>query len=588
MKKKWMLIVTVCFMILFGCQAVQADRSYFRIDGLYTGIKDNGATIGIGPYYSTDWSDYDITFTYMIYDVDHQVWTTLAENSGNWCEWQPELSGTYWIHVIGRTSGGDEVSYTLPYYVAPSTNVAARPWITVGSIYPTQKNWNEIHLSMDGTTNTDYAEYRWMYYDVEKGYWGMIQDWSVDKMTTWYPEKTGAYWIHAEARTATGEFSELTIGYQVAEYTVKLGNLRVETSDYATYYICQEVETNDPNIVRNYQIYDLQTGKWMDLNTGYDAWWKPKNSGTYWVHATVTGSDGTVYTNTIAYGIKGYRISSLGFKNPLQAGVTSDLWITGEDILHENYTFTYYQWNGSGWNQIHQSIYAGYFGWTPWVVGDYAFRCTVVNQHGVLVDEIVSYISPENFGKNGWYYEDGYKFYYINGEKQLDLDGILPRQDSYIAMINRTTCTVTIYAKDGDNGYIIPVKRFACSVGLPSTPTPTGTYRTLAKYRWHELMGPSWGQYCTRIVGGVLFHSVAGSNTTSYNLNPSDYNMLGSPASHGCVRLCVRDAKWIYDNCKLGMQVTIYDSSWPGPLGQGEVYRITDPNQNWDPTDPNV
>ena len=189
--------------------------------------------------------------------------------------------------------------------------------------------------------------------------------------------------------------------------------------------------------------------------------------------------------------------------------------------------------------------------------------------------------------KTGWYYENGYKFYYKNGVKQLDLDGILPRQSSYWIKVNRTTCSVTVYAKDGANGYIIPVKRFACSVGLPSTPTPTGTFYTPAKYRWHTLMGPSYGQYCTRIVGGVLFHSVAGYNMTSYNIKAKDYNKLGQPASHGCVRLTVRDAKWIYDNCPLNTKVTIYDSSNPGPLGKPATIKIP-AGQNWDPTDPNI
>ena len=189
--------------------------------------------------------------------------------------------------------------------------------------------------------------------------------------------------------------------------------------------------------------------------------------------------------------------------------------------------------------------------------------------------------------KTGWYYENGYKFYYKNGVKQLDLDGILPRQSSYWIKVNRTTCSVTVYAKDGANGYIIPVKRFACSVGLPSTPTPTGTYYTPAKYRWHTLMGPSYGQYCTRIVGGILFHSVAGYNMTSYNIKAKDYNKLGQPASHGCVRLTVRDAKWIYDNCPLNTKVTIYDSSNPGPLGKPATIKIP-VGQNWDPTDPNI
>lgn len=190
-------------------------------------------------------------------------------------------------------------------------------------------------------------------------------------------------------------------------------------------------------------------------------------------------------------------------------------------------------------------------------------------------------------GKTGWYYEGGYKFYYKNGEKQLDLDGILPKQSSYYIKVNRKACTVTVYAKDGNNGYIIPVKRFACSVGKPNTPTPVGTFYTPARYRWHTLMGPSYGQYCTRITGSILFHSVAGKNMTSYNLNAKDYNMLGQPASHGCVRLCVRDAKWIYDNCSLKTKVTIYDSNTPGPLGKPSTIKIP-AGQTWDPTDPNV
>ena len=157
----------------------------------------------------------------------------------------------------------------------------------------------------------------------------------------------------------------------------------------------------------------------------------------------------------------------------------------------------------------------------------------------------------------------------------------MPKQSSYYIKVNRKQCTVTVYAKDGANGYIIPVKRFACSVGLPSTPTPIGTFYTPAKYRWHVLMGPSYGQYCTRITGSILFHSVAGRNMTSYNLNARDYNKLGQPASHGCVRLNVRDAKWIYDYCPLKTKVTIYDSSNPGPLGKPATIKIP-AGQTWD------
>jgi peptidoglycan hydrolase-like protein with peptidoglycan-binding domain len=39
----------------------------------------------------------------------------------------------------------------------------------------------------------------------------------------------------------------------------------------------------------------------------------------------------------------------------------------------------------------------------------------------------------------------------------------------------------------------------------------------------------------------------------------SSYNKLGQRASHGCVRLTVADAKWIYDNVPAGVVVSIVE-----------------------------
>jgi lipoprotein-anchoring transpeptidase ErfK/SrfK len=188
--------------------------------------------------------------------------------------------------------------------------------------------------------------------------------------------------------------------------------------------------------------------------------------------------------------------------------------------------------------------------------------------------------------KNQWAYAGGYKFYFgSNGKRLSDVSSVLGKQSSYVIKVNKQANTVTVYAKDGDNGYIIPVKAFICSTGAD---TPTGTYYTPAKYRWHELMGSCYGQWCTRITGGVLFHSVYYlTENDNTSLSVSAYNKLGTTCSHGCVRLTAGDAKWIYDNCSLNTTVIIYNSSVSGPFGKPSAYTLSS-GHTWDPTDPNV
>ena len=161
------------------------------------------------------------------------------------------------------------------------------------------------------------------------------------------------------------------------------------------------------------------------------------------------------------------------------------------------------------------------------------------------------------------------------------------QKKTYLIKVNRSHNTVTVYEQDKNGVYNVPIKAMICSVGLSGTPTRVGTFRTMAKYRWMLLMGDVWGQYSTRIVGGILFHSVYYYSMNPQTLATNQFNKLGRAASHGCIRLSVADAKWIYDNCDVGTTVTIYDDpKSPGPLGKPEPIKISG-NLRWDPTDPN-
>ena len=135
----------------------------------------------------------------------------------------------------------------------------------------------------------------------------------------------------------------------------------------------------------------------------------------------------------------------------------------------------------------------------------------------------------------------------------------------YYIHINKGTNVVTIY----DTATRVPVVAFTCSVGAGNN-TPDGDFTLGAKYAWHELMGPSYGQYCTRITTGVLFHPVwyyvNGNKATQSTVQ---YNKLGSVASHGCVRLTAAAAIWIYNNCDSGTPVHIFrGTEADDPLGK--------------------
>ena len=206
------------------------------------------------------------------------------------------------------------------------------------------------------------------------------------------------------------------------------------------------------------------------------------------------------------------------------------------------------------------------------------------------------YFDKKTFeAKIGWNYIGKYKYFFEkNGQLCQDLRKKLSKQikkqkkdkNAYLIKVNRAASCVTVYAKDGDKGYTIPVVAFVCSAGQA---TPTGTFKLKDKLRWHELMGPCWGQWCEHLTDDILFHSVYyNKENDNKSLSVSAYNKLGTMASHGCVRLTAGDAKWIFDNCAVGTKVTIYNKKKePSPFDKPKAKKLKS-SQTWDPTDPTI
>ena len=156
----------------------------------------------------------------------------------------------------------------------------------------------------------------------------------------------------------------------------------------------------------------------------------------------------------------------------------------------------------------------------------------------------------------------------------------------YIEVI-RNQNVVIVYGLDSNKEYNKIVKVFVVSVGRNGK-TPTGTYTTTRGYPWGSLIGGVYGQYSTRIYGSYLFHSVPYYSKNKGDLEWEEFNKLGTAASAGCVRMTVRDVKWIYDNIPNGTTVRIYDGNLPSGVTKPSAPKIPadSPNRGWDPTDP--
>ena len=162
----------------------------------------------------------------------------------------------------------------------------------------------------------------------------------------------------------------------------------------------------------------------------------------------------------------------------------------------------------------------------------------------------------------------------------------------YCIVVNRRTNTVTVYTYDDDGNYSVPVRAMVCSCGANGTnATPEGQFKTASKSLWATLYGDAtheflYGQYVTEFYGDFLFHSVPYVTRQKNNLEPGEFNKLGSNASQGCVRLMVSDCYWIYQNCAPDTPVYVIDQDAEAdPLGTPPGVK-SNTNGGWDPTDP--
>lgn len=146
----------------------------------------------------------------------------------------------------------------------------------------------------------------------------------------------------------------------------------------------------------------------------------------------------------------------------------------------------------------------------------------------------------------------------VNGSVSQDVINDMSSATNYLIAVSRYDFETTVY--QGSRGNWTPVRIMGCTVGETGSRTPSGTYKIESK--GYSFSGPKNAAYpdytCYYYSGFIgstyMFHSVLYQPGT---FNIID-NSMGEDVSHGCIRLLLDDAEFIYRNIPLGTKVYIY------------------------------
>lgn len=162
------------------------------------------------------------------------------------------------------------------------------------------------------------------------------------------------------------------------------------------------------------------------------------------------------------------------------------------------------------------------------------FMTQIMEQHYNELAPTTHMSFPELVGDNGIYEEPT----------------AYPPPDTYRIVIDVRHQVVLVYKRGKSGEYDVPVRYMICSTGATKTPTPRGIFSSGDhKVRFGLFVNNGvYGQYWTEITHRIYFHSILYTRRDASYYTKTSYNALGKRVSHGCVRLLVPDARWIYYN----------------------------------------
>lgn len=136
----------------------------------------------------------------------------------------------------------------------------------------------------------------------------------------------------------------------------------------------------------------------------------------------------------------------------------------------------------------------------------------------------------------------------VSNINTLDIESLT----DYLVYVDTTSQNTNVYT--GSKNKWALKKSMKCSTGVKDKETPSGVYTVQNRDTWFfSEKFKQGGKYWVQFDGDYLFHSVPYDKDQKTVLDTT----LGTPASHGCIRLSLEDSKWLYDTLPKGSKIII-------------------------------
>lgn len=586
-----------------GWREESGKRTYWRDGQMLTGIQTvDGVDYLFGEHgaMTTGWGIDPKTGSWCYADADGALRTGWLQKNGSWyllgadhlmlTGWQREGGSTYYL----AESGAMQTQWVLVdggWYWLGSSGVLHTGWAWLGN------NWYYLDPAQNGRTVTDSAaqvDGIWYAFDASGrmassgwvltgGSWYLAEGsgalktgWQrvngawyyldpIDaKMATgdvavggnsYYLDDSGAMVASAWVRDASGVWrwygtdGALLSAIDGLKATFADGSVRSGLTQLGnTWYLLDAnvIQTGEQVVDGKVHLFDEKTGEavtgWQKSTDGfwlrYDAQGAMQN-GWVWDGAWyyLDPETGVMKTGWAQVDGAWYLLSASGAMRTGWNNVGGTWYL----MRSTGAMCTGWAWDGSAWYYL-ESWGGMHTGWLS------------LNGTWYFLDYDSGYMHT------GWTWAGG-QYYWFNEDGSLGSVDCTWRDmfqwaqsyyssTNWLMLTDTSGCRTAIYY--GRHGAWRPVKEWICSPGAPATPTVTGEFTVTGK-------GYSFGNgftcyYYTQFYGDYLYHSVLYYQNSFRVMD----GRLGMHLSHGCVRLDIDNAKWIYDNIPYGTKVIIW------------------------------